>query len=112
MRTDPSAGCGTTRGRQHNCARSKQSIAVPEQITSHSSSDSAAHASAARGTNAGSRAMTLMDQYIIPVASAEAAPGVEQVDVKPVNRKQDRALYAGREKIYPKLAHGRFRAAK
>ncbi len=56
--------------------------------------------------------MTHMDQYIIPAASPEAAPGVERVDVKAVNRKQDRSLYAGREKVYPKLAHGRFRTVK
>ena len=57
--------------------------------------------------------MTHMDQYIIPAGNAaEAAPGVERLDVKAVNRKQDRALYAGREKIYPKLAHGRFRTVK
>jgi cytochrome c oxidase accessory protein FixG len=57
--------------------------------------------------------MTHMDQYIIPAGnSAEAAPGVERLDVKAVNRKQDRALYAGRETVYPKLAHGRFRTVK
>ena len=57
--------------------------------------------------------MTHMDQYIIPAGNAaEAAPGVERLDVKAVNRKQDRALYAGREKVYPKLAHGRFRTVK
>ena len=54
--------------------------------------------------------MTHMDQYIIPAGNA--APGVERLDVKAVNRKQDRSLYAGREKIYPKLAHGRFRTVK
>ena len=57
--------------------------------------------------------MTHMDQYIIPAGNAaEAAPGVERLDVKAVNRKQDRSLYAGREKVYPKLAHGRFRTVK
>jgi cytochrome c oxidase accessory protein FixG len=57
--------------------------------------------------------MTHMDQYIIPAGNAaEAAPGVARLDVKAVNRKQDRALYAGRDKVYPKLAHGRFRAIK
>ena len=45
-------------------------------------------------------------------AGREAAPGVERLDVKAVNRKQDRSLYAGRQKVYPKLAHGRFRAIK
>jgi cytochrome c oxidase accessory protein FixG len=42
----------------------------------------------------------------------DAAPGVERLDVRPVNRKQDRPLYAERQKIYPKLAHGRFRTVK
>src|SRR6266705_1225966 len=57
--------------------------------------------------------MTHMDQYIIPAGNApEAAPGVERLDVKAVNRKQDRSLYAGRETVYPKLAHGRFRMVK
>jgi len=56
--------------------------------------------------------MTHMDTYIIPAASTEAAPGVERHDVKAVNRKEGRALYAGREKVYPKLAHGRFRMIK
>jgi len=57
--------------------------------------------------------MTPMDQYLIPAGNAvEAAPGVEHLDARAVNRRQDRALYAGREKIYPKLAHGRFRAIK
>src|SRR5215468_12450948 len=57
--------------------------------------------------------MTHMDQYVIAAnKAAEAFPGVERLDVSAVNRKQDRALYAGREKVYPKLAHGRFRAVK
>jgi cytochrome c oxidase accessory protein FixG len=56
--------------------------------------------------------MTHMDQYIMSAGGAEAAPGVERHDVKAVNRKEGRALYAGREKIYPKLAHGRFRTIK
>ena len=42
----------------------------------------------------------------------EAAPGVEKVDVAAVNRKADRHLYASRQKVYPKRAHGRFRLAK
>jgi cytochrome c oxidase accessory protein FixG len=56
--------------------------------------------------------MTHVDTYIIPAGSRDAAPGVARFDVKAVNRKQDRPLYAGREKIYPKLARGRFRAIK
>jgi cytochrome c oxidase accessory protein FixG len=56
--------------------------------------------------------MTHMDAYIIRAGDdAEAAPGVERHDVA-VNRKEGRALYAGREKIHPKLAHGRFRTVK
>jgi cytochrome c oxidase accessory protein FixG len=42
----------------------------------------------------------------------EPAPGVAGHDVQPVNRKTDRRLYAGRQKVYPKLAHGRFRRIK
>ncbi len=42
----------------------------------------------------------------------EAAPGVEQYDVKPVNTAADSKLYAAREKVYPKLAHGKFRTVK
>ena len=42
----------------------------------------------------------------------EAAPGVEKIDVTAVNRKADRELYESRRKIYPRLAHGRFRLAK
>src|SRR5262245_18569097 len=56
--------------------------------------------------------MTHMDRYIIPAAGPEAAPGVERHDVRAVNRKEGRSLYAGRQKVYPKLAHGRFRAVK
>jgi cytochrome c oxidase accessory protein FixG len=33
-------------------------------------------------------------------------------DIKPVNRKADRELYASRQKVYPKLGHGNFRNAK
>jgi cytochrome c oxidase accessory protein FixG len=44
--------------------------------------------------------------------TGEAAPGITPTDVKPVNRKADRDLYAGRKKIYAKLAFGRFRMAK
>jgi cytochrome c oxidase accessory protein FixG len=56
--------------------------------------------------------MTSVDAYIIPDRDCEAAPGVERLDVKAVNRKQDRPLYAPRQKVYPKLAHGRFRLVK
>jgi cytochrome c oxidase accessory protein FixG len=53
-----------------------------------------------------------MDAYIMAAGNAAAAPGVEQLDAKAINRQSDRSLYAGREKIYPKLAHGRFRTTK
>ena len=42
----------------------------------------------------------------------DAAPGVAAHDVKAVNRKETRDLYAGRQKIYAKLAHGVFRNVK
>ena len=56
--------------------------------------------------------MMHMDRFIISTNGAEAAPGVGQLDVRAVNRREERALYAGRQKIYPKLAHGRFRTIK
>ncbi len=59
--------------------------------------------------------MSKMDAYIIPAkegSAAEAAPGIETVDAKAVNRRTDRDLYAKRKKIYPKLAHGKFRSLK
>ena len=56
--------------------------------------------------------MTHMDRYIISADRPQAAPGVERHDVKAVNRQEDRSLYAGRQKVYPKLAHGRYRAIK
>src|SRR5215468_8846521 len=57
--------------------------------------------------------MTHVDQYInAGDKAAEAFPGVERLDARAVNRKQDRALYAVREKVYPKLTHGRFRTLK
>ncbi len=42
----------------------------------------------------------------------DAAPGVAAHDVSAVNRKETRELYAGRQKIYSKLAHGTFRNLK
>ncbi len=44
--------------------------------------------------------------------SGEAAPGIERVDVQPVGAKVVRDSYAVRQKIYAKLAHGRFRTIK
>jgi cytochrome c oxidase accessory protein FixG len=60
----------------------------------------------------GRPAMTHMDRYIIPADGAQAAPGVGRLDVSAVNRKENHLLYAGHQKIYPKLAHGRFRTIK
>jgi cytochrome c oxidase accessory protein FixG len=40
------------------------------------------------------------------------AAAVEAHDVSAVNRAADRHLYAARQKIHPRLAHGRFRAIK
>ena len=57
--------------------------------------------------------MTAMPKNLKPADFiSEAAPGVEKVEVAAVNRKADRELYAARQKIYPRLAHGRFRAVK
>src|SRR5262245_62942970 len=62
--------------------------------------------------------MTHMDTKIVasrspaPTNERAGAPSVERHDARPVNRKADRSLYAGRQKVYPKLAHGRFRTAK
>ena len=41
-----------------------------------------------------------------------AAPGVRRSEAKAVNSADTRELYHKREQIYPKLAHGRFRALK
>ncbi len=43
---------------------------------------------------------------------ADPAFAVVEHDVKAINRKADRDLYASRQKIYPKLASGRFRTVK
>jgi cytochrome c oxidase accessory protein FixG len=42
----------------------------------------------------------------------EAAPGIQRLDVKPVNTKERQSLYASREPVYPKLVHGKFRRIK
>ncbi len=42
----------------------------------------------------------------------EAAPGVLQHDVKAVNAKEERSLFAEQVKIHPKLVHGTFRNLK
>jgi cytochrome c oxidase accessory protein FixG len=46
------------------------------------------------------------------IAASEAAPGIARVDVSAVNRPGERDLYATRQKIHPRLAHGRFRTIK
>jgi len=59
--------------------------------------------------------MTMMKKAadILPETSAaEAAPGVERIDVTAVASKERRQAYATRQKIYPKLAHGTFRKVK
>src|SRR5215510_10239240 len=60
----------------------------------------------------GCRPVTPSDAYIIPAPHREAAPGVARHNVAAVNRAEERRLYADRQKVYPKLAHGRFRATK
>ena len=50
---------------------------------------------------------------IVPeTLAAEAAPGIERIDVKAVASKQARTGYEARQRIYPKLAHGTFRKVK
>jgi cytochrome c oxidase accessory protein FixG len=56
--------------------------------------------------------MTGTDTYVPPADHCEAAPGVARLDVRAVNRRNERAPYAARQKIYPKLAHGPFRRLK
>ncbi len=46
------------------------------------------------------------DPTALPLGSADSFP------VEPVNRRQDRALYVTRQKIYPRLAHGVYRRLK
>jgi cytochrome c oxidase accessory protein FixG len=64
--------------------------------------------------------MSRAEAYIIPAktgvtpapAGGEAAPGVPVSDATAVNRPSERQLYAARQKVYPKLASGRFRSLK
>ncbi len=53
---------------------------------------------------------TLLDRIKDPAAKPLAAP--ESHDVRAVNRKSDRELYASRQKIHPKRARGTFRTIK
>lgn len=52
--------------------------------------------------------------YVTPRDGApkQAAHGIEQIDVRAVNSKADRSLFATRAKIHPKLTHGTFRNVK
>jgi len=50
--------------------------------------------------------------FLPETAPAEAAPGIERIDVTAVASKLAREAYAVRQKIYPKLAHGTFRKVK
>jgi cytochrome c oxidase accessory protein FixG len=47
-----------------------------------------------------------------PTNGAEAAPGIERIDVSAVASKAARSLYGTRKKIYPKRARGTFRTVK
>ncbi len=53
---------------------------------------------------------TVLDRKNNP--EAEPGVGISQHDVKAVNRKEDRELYASRQKIHPKRARGTFRTIK
>ncbi len=58
---------------------------------------------------------TILDRRDDPASRpqvARATSDVETHDVAAVNRAADRQLYASRQKVYPKLAHGRFRTIK
>ena len=57
-----------------------------------------------------SQVTTVLDKRKDP--SSEPAFGVASHVVRPVNAKTERELYASRQKIYPKLAHGTFRRVK
>ncbi len=52
------------------------------------------------------------DQIRPEAPPAEAAPGIARIDVDAVASKTARVGHASRQKIYPKLAHGHFRAVK
>ena len=53
---------------------------------------------------------TVLDRKVD--SSAAPSVGVGQFDVKAVNRKADRELFASRQKIHPKRARGTFRTVK
>ena len=64
-----------------------------------------------RADDAEHDAVTQLDDAILP-AAVQAAPGVPRHNVIAVNKAGERRLYATRQKIYPKLAHGTFRSLK
>ncbi len=57
-------------------------------------------------------AVTHVDVHISPAAGPEAAPNVQRHDVVAINKADRRQLYAERQKVYAKLAHGYFRILK
>jgi cytochrome c oxidase accessory protein FixG len=56
--------------------------------------------------------MSPTDIRYAPATGPEAAPGIIRHDATAVNSAQQRPLYADRQKVYPKLAHGPWRRAK
>jgi cytochrome c oxidase accessory protein FixG len=61
------------------------------------------------GQHGGAHAVTVV---LDKTGQARVLPDVPMHDAKAVNSKAHRDLYATRQKIYPKLAHGRFRLVK
>ena len=57
-------------------------------------------------------AVTHMDAHIMPAARPKPTACVQQHDVSSVNKTETRQLYAERQKVYAKLAHGYFRNLK
>jgi len=47
-----------------------------------------------------------------PATGQTAGPGVERIAVEPVNKREQRSLYAKRKKIHPRRARGTFRRVK
>ena len=65
-----------------------------------------------QGMDAGRRAMSHMDRYIIPAGNTRSSARRRAPRRRGGQPPHERQLYAGRQKIYPKLAHGRFRDLK
>ncbi len=53
-----------------------------------------------------------MPAHNVPTSSLQAAPGVQGNSARDVNKTEPHQLYAGRHKVYAKLARGRFRSLK